>query len=182
MAWGKTMSRYCSSQLVLALCALLFLLPVAAQAQFIIEFTDGNRITVSNYKEEGQKIKIHTLEGWFAFRKEDVARIIDLTTGKKVRSLDSPPDTKAASPAEMKEKAKPQTVESEPAPEKNKALTEIETRSTLELLKEAASYLGTTSLQDLFERVKGGVFQLRYVLALLLGVKVLKIFFSAGIR
>jgi hypothetical protein len=174
MAWGKTMSRYCSSRLVLALSALLFLLPVAAQAQFII--------TVSNYKEEGQKIKIHTSEGWFAFRKEDVARIIDLTTGKKVRSLDSPPDTKAASPAEMKEKAKPQTVESEPAPEKNKAITEIETRSTWELLKEAASYLGTTSLQDLFERVKGGVFQLRYVLALLLGVKVLKIFFSAGIR
>jgi len=52
----------------------------------------------------------------------------------------------------------------------------------LELLKEEASYLGTTSLQDLFERVKGGGFQLRYVLALLLGVKVLKIFFSAGIR
>ena len=168
------MSRYCSSRLVLALSALLFLLPVAAQAQFIIEFTDGNWITVSNYKEENQKIKIHTSEGWFAFRKEDVARIIDLTTGKKVRSLDSPPDTKAASPS--KEKAKLQTVESEPAPEKNTAITEIETRSTLELLKEAASYLGTTSLQDLFERVKGGVFQLRYVLALLLGVKVLKIF------
>ena len=36
--------------------------------------------------------------------------------------------------------------------------------------------------RHLFERGKGGVFQLRYVLALLLGVKVIKIFFSAGIR
>src|SRR5229473_5604189 len=162
MAWGKTMSRYCSSQLVLALSALLFLLPVAAQAQFIIEFTDGNRITVSNYKEEGQKIKIHTLEGWFAFRKEDVTQIIDLTTGKKVRSLDSPPDTKLAAPSQTPEKVEHQPAEPEKAPERSKALTKIETRPTLELLKEAASYLGTSwHLQDLFEQMKMGLFELR---------------------
>ena len=172
----------CSRRFALTLSALLFLLPVAARAQFIIEFTDGNRITVSNYKDEGQKIKIHTLEGWFAFRKEDVANIIDLTTGKKVRRLDSPPDTKPASPARIKEQEKVQTEELEPTPEKNKPLTAIETRPTLELLKEAARSLGTLSLQDLFERMKGGAFQLRYVVALLLGVKVLKLFFSAGIR
>ena len=172
----------CSSRFLLILSALLFLLPVAAQAQFIIEFTDGNRITVSNYKDEGQKIRIHTTEGSFAFRKADVANIIDLTTGKKVRRLDSPPDTKSASPAQIKEQEQSQTAESEPAPERSKPLTEIETRSTLELLKEAVDALGTISLQDLFERVRGGAFQLRYVLALLLGVKVLKIFFSVGIR
>ncbi|HEV8718256.1 MAG TPA: hypothetical protein VGX03_36245 [Candidatus Binatia bacterium] len=171
-----------SSRFVLTLSALLFLLPVAAQAQFIIEFTDGNRITVSNYKDEGQKIKIHTLEGWFAFRKEDVANIIDLTTGKKVRRSDTPPDSRSASPSETKEPVKSPPVDSEPAPERNKTLTAIETRPTLELLKEAVHSLGTLSWQDLFERVKGGAFQLRYVVALLLGVKALKLFFSAGIR
>jgi hypothetical protein len=176
------MSR-CSSRLILAFSVLLSLLPVAVQAQFIIEFTDGNRITVSNYKEEGQKIKIHTSEGWFAFRREDVANIIDLTTGKKARNLDSPQDIPSTSPSEMKEQAKPQIVESAPAPERSKALTKIETRPTLELLQEAASSVGTLpKFQDLFERVKKGIFEIRYVIALLLGVKVLKIFFSVGIR
>jgi hypothetical protein len=52
----------------------------------------------------------------------------------------------------------------------------------LELLKEAAHSLGALSFQDLFARVKGGAFHLRYVVALLLGVKVLKLFFSVGIR
>jgi hypothetical protein len=163
---------------------LLFFLPAAAQAQFIIEFTDGNRITVSNYKEEGQKIKIHTSEGWFAFRQEDVAQIIDLTTGKKVRSLDSPPDTKLTSPpAKIPEKMEHQPAEPEKTPERSKAITEIETRPTLELLREAASYFGTPPhIRDLFEQVKGGLFEVRYVIALLLGIKVLKIFLSASIR
>lgn len=171
-----------SSRFVLTLSVLLFLLPVAAQAQFIIEFTDGNRITVSNYKDEGQKIKIHTLEGWFAFRKEDIANIIDLSTDTKVRKSAPPPDNRSASPPETREPAQPPTVDSEPAPEGNKTVTAIETRPTLELLKEAAHSLGSLSFQDLFERVRGGAFQLRYVVALLLGVKVLKLFFSAGIR
>ncbi len=177
------MRRYCSSQLILVFSVLLLLLPAAAQAQFIIEFTDGNRITVSNYKEEGQKIKIHTSEGWFAFRQEDVALIIDLSTGKKVRKLDSPPDTTLTSPAKIPERAEPQPAEPEKTLERSKALTEIETRPTLELLREAVSSLGTTPhLKDLFEQVKGGLFEVRYVIALLLGVKVLKIFFSASIR
>ena len=177
------MSRYCSFRFILIFSVLLFLLPAATRAEFIIEFTDGNRITVSNYKEEGQKIKIHTVEGWFAFRQEDVAQIIDLTTGKKVRRLDSPPDTKSTSPTKTLEKAEHQPTEVEKTPEKSKALTEIETRPTLELLREAASYLGTPlHLQDLFEQVKGGLFEARYVIALLLGFKVLKIFFSASIR
>ena len=123
------------------------------------------------------------MEGWFAFRQEDVAQIIDLTTGKKVRHLDSPPDTKLTSPAKTLEKVEHQPLEPEKAPEKSKALTEIETRPTLELLREAASYLGAPPhLRDLFEQVKGGFFKARYVIALLLGVKVLKIFFSASIR
>ncbi len=177
------MSRYCSPQLILVFSVLLFLLPAAAQAQFIIEFVDGNRITVANYKEENQKIKIHTSEGWFAFRKEDVTQIIDLTTGKKVRSLDSPPDTKLAAPSQTSEKVEHQPAEPEKAPERSKALTKIETRPTLELLKEAASYLGTSwHLQALFEQVKMGLFELRYVIALLLGVKVLKIYLSVNIR
>jgi len=173
----------CSPRLILAFSVLLSLLPVAVQAQFIIEFTDGNCITVSNYKEEGQKIKIRTSEGWFAFRREDVANIIDLTTDKKARNLPSPQDMPSTSSAEIKEKAKPQIVESAPAPERSKALTKIETRPTLELLREAASSVGTLpKFQDLFEQVKRGIFEIRYVIALLLGVKVLKIFFSASIR
>jgi hypothetical protein len=170
----------CSSQLILVFSALFCLFPVVARAQFIIEFTDGNRITVSNYKDEGQRIRIHTLEGWFAFRKEDVANIIDLTTGKKVRRLASSPDLKSISPAQIQEKA--QTAESEPIPEKNTALTEIETRSTTELLQEATNSLSSISFRELFDRVKSGLFKVRYLLALLLWIKVLKMFFSIGIR
>lgn len=48
-----------------------------AYARFILEFTDGRKITVSNYEDLGQSIRVYTPNGSFAFRKEDVARIID---------------------------------------------------------------------------------------------------------
>jgi hypothetical protein len=51
---------------------------VPACAEFILEFTDGRKITVSNYKEIDQSIKVYTSNGSFAFRKEDIARIVNV--------------------------------------------------------------------------------------------------------
>lgn len=180
------MGRGRSLRILFVLGVLLFLLPVTAQAYFIIEFTDGTHITVSNYKEVGKTIKIHTQEGWFAFRKEDVAKIIDTNPNKGVRNLDVPADTKLTLPSEIKKKAEDQqqlALEQEQVQQKKTPLEEIRTRPTLSLLQEALSYLtGIPDMHDLFHRAKGMLFGLRYIFALLLGVKVLKIFLAASTR
>jgi len=175
---------------VLAFGALLLLLPVITQAHFIIEFTDGTRVTVSNYKEVGQTVKVYTQAGWFAFRKDDVARVIDTNPGKGRQSPDAPAETNLTSPSEIKKKAEYQqqlALEQQQAPEQTRQkkdhLQDIQTQSTFTLLKEALSqFLTAPDLGDLYQRVKEGLFGLRYIFALLLGIKVLKIFFSASIR
>ncbi len=186
------MSRGCFLFIVLTFGALLLLLSDIAQAYFIIEFIDGTRITVSNYKEVGQTVKVYTQEGWFAFRKDDVARIIDTNPRRGTRSPGIPAETKLTSPADIKKRAEHQqqsafTPQQAPGPEqarqKKDHVQEIQTQPTLTLLKEALSqFLTVPDVYELFHRVKGGLFQLRYIFALLLGIKVLKIFFTVGIR
>jgi len=176
---------------MLAFSALLLLLPVNTQAHFIIEFTDGTRIIVSNYKEVDRAVKVYTKEGWFAFLKNDITKIIDTNPHKGRRSLDTPAETKLTSPSEVKQKAEhqqqlalaQQALEQEQARQTKDHLQEVKTQSTSTLLKEALSQLLTIpDLQDLYQRAKAGLFGLRYIFALLLGIKVLKIFFSASIR
>lgn len=74
------MSEWLSYRAILGLSVSLVLLPVRAQAEFIIEFTDGRQVTISHYVEEGQTIKIYTSQGAIGFRKADVKQIIVVGT------------------------------------------------------------------------------------------------------
>ncbi len=78
------MRRCLSPQILLGLGVLLLALPVTAQADFIIEFTNGSRMTVSKYKEESATVKVYTAQGWFGFRKEDISEIIDISTDPRL--------------------------------------------------------------------------------------------------
>jgi hypothetical protein len=175
----------------LGVTALLLLTPVGAKAHFIIEFTDGTNITVSNYREIGQTVKVYTQQGWFAFRKEDIARIIDTTPKKGTRNQDALAETKLTSPVEVKKKAERQqfTIEQQQTPtqeqdrQKQSQLEKLKTESTFALLKQAFSqFMDFPDLGEVYQRIKGGLFSLRYIFALLLGIKVLKLFLTASIR
>ena len=64
----------------------LSLTPLFAQADFIIEFLDGRKVTVAHYFEEGQTIKIYTPQGTIGFPKAGVKRIVsvDENTGAEI--------------------------------------------------------------------------------------------------
>lgn len=61
----------------------VWILPLRAQADFIIEFPDGHKVTVGRYFEEGKTIKIYTPQGAIGFPKAEVKRIlsVDAKTG-----------------------------------------------------------------------------------------------------
>ena len=88
------MKRRFLAHLLLGLSGLLFLSTATAYAQFLIEFTDGQRIKVASYKEEGEQVTVYTPSGSFAFRKGDVKQIVALGKSPRVRP-EQPP--KAAS-------------------------------------------------------------------------------------
>jgi hypothetical protein len=80
------MGRRLSDRPLLGLGMLVFLLPVQAGADFLIEFTDGCRITVRQYVEEAQTIKIYTPRGAIGFRKADVKQIMAVSANQNVRA------------------------------------------------------------------------------------------------
>lgn len=157
------MHRRHSIRMLLLLGALLLFQPLTASAKYLIEFADGQRMTVSNYEETGETVKVHTSLGSFAFRKDDVVHITDLNPGQKkkpaaekVQRFVQPKteDTQIAVLAEQKPQNKPT-----PIP-------------------------GTHSkeMQDFMSQIEDGLFRMRYVFALIIGLKVFKIFFAASVR
>ncbi len=151
-------------RIIFVLSALLFLLPVSAHAKFIIEFADGHRMTVANYEENGDTVRVHTSLGSFAFQKKDIVKITDLDGGKKAKK---PVATAKASatpnPAPVKERLEP------PPVERSTKVPPSPTRHS-------------SPLEDVASQVEDGLFRMRYVFALVAGVKALKIFFAASAR
>src|SRR5215470_8200235 len=84
----------------------LWLLPLRAQADFIIEFLDGRKVTVAHYFEEGQTIKIYTPQGAIGFPKAGVKRIVsvDPNTGAETPLEASLGHHSAAASASAEEK------------------------------------------------------------------------------
>ncbi len=103
--------------------AALLLTPLRAQADFIIEFLDGRKVTVAHYFEEGETIKIYTPQGTIGFPKAGVKRIVyvDANTGAEIpleASLGHRPATASASAEEKNptmEKTRPKTGSGEKA-------------------------------------------------------------------
>jgi hypothetical protein len=66
---------------------MLLILPATqAWADFIIEFTDGRKVTVGRYVEEGETLKIYSTVGVIGFRKSDVKRITEVAANQSVGS------------------------------------------------------------------------------------------------
>lgn len=158
------MRRHTPLQIIFVLSALLFLSPVFAHAKFIIEFADGHRMTVANYEENGDAIRVHTSLGSFAFQKKDIVKITDLDGGKKARKT----------VATAKASAAP-----DPAPAKEHLELSPVERSTKALPSPTRD---SSPLKDVASQVEDGLFRMRYVFALVAGVKALKIFFAASAR
>ena len=56
----------------------LLLSPLAARAEFLIEFLDGHTVTVGQYFEEKSVIKVYTPQGSIGFPKSEVKRILSV--------------------------------------------------------------------------------------------------------
>ena len=157
------MRRYRPLPLVLALSALLLLVPPApVQAKYIIEFADGQKMTVSNYQDTGKMVKVYTSLGSFAFRKDDIVRITDVTPEKQEGT--EPPIKQA--------QRKPTPKFEEPS-----TLASAQTET-----KKPSGFNNSPEMQDFVVQVEDALFRMRYVFALIVGLKVFKIFFAASAR
>lgn len=162
------MNRYHPFRVILLLGALLLLHPLTASAKYLIEFADGQRMTVSNYEETGDTVKVYTSLGSFAFRKNDVVHITDLNPGQKKK-----PVAEKEQPSSIQAQAKPiVTVTPAPALEEKKP----------EPKPMHAPGTRSKEMQDFVSQIEDGLFRMRYVFALIIGLKVFKIFFAASVR
>lgn len=153
-----------SLRTTLGLCALLCLLPISAHAKFLIEFADGHNMTVANYEEQGNTVKVYTSLGSFSFQKSDITNITDLDAGKKAKK---PAVTAKARPLPSPSAAKEPEA---PAPEKRSTSTPQKGQKN------------SSPLEDVASQVEDGLFRMRYVFALAAGLKTLKIFFAASAK
>ena len=142
----------------------LLLVRDSAYAKFTLEFTDGRKITVSNYKEVGQTVTVYTSNGSFAFRKSDIARIIDIESPqpKPTRPMQAPAYTPPPAPQPTEERP---TVSSPLIP-----------RTTTH------DPLPLPDWDVMFGFVAEGVYRARFFIALFAGLKVLQFFLPASIR
>src|SRR5713226_5529455 len=83
--------------------------PIQAQADFIIKFTDGGQVIVHRYAEEGQTIKVYTPQGTISFRKDEVSSIIEMGASQ---SMSVPLETVSAVSAPSAEVSAPSSPES----------------------------------------------------------------------
>ena len=147
-------------QVAIVVMALLVLGRVSAHAAFTLEFADGRKMTVANYQENGQYIKVYTLNGSFAFRKEDIVRIV---------SIEQQPSTSPARP--MTDAPLPATRHEESSQAPPAAMTR---RAALHQVPPPLP-----SWADMSDFALEGVYRGRFVIGLLVGFKVLQFFLSA---
>jgi len=160
------MYRYHPFRIILLLGALLLIHPLTASAKYLIEFADGQRMTVSNYEETGDTVKVYTSLGSFAFRKNDVVHITNLNPGQKKK-----PVAEKENPSSIQAKQDPPPT---PAP-----VVEVKKPDPKPTPHPATQ---SKEMQDFVSQIEDGLFRMRYVFALIIGLKVFKIFFAASVR
>lgn len=172
-------------RLLLGLWGFFFLsLATAANAQYLIEFTDGRRMTVRSYKDEGEKVTVYTPSGSFAFRKGDIKHIETLgepiakPTGTERLDMPAqverpePPPAPALAPATPAQAKKGKKVEHEtPAPSDDPTPAEQLWASLREI-----------SMANVWDSVQSSLYQLRYLVGLLAFGKLLKVFLLASAK
>lgn len=157
------MRSFRSVQFPLVVAFLLCCNYVPAHAKFILEFTDGRKITVPNYKEIGASIRVYTPNGSFAFRKEDIVRIVNVRPEPP-----RPPAQPATHPPQVSSRQE-ETFASVP--------TAVTTQHPLrEALPPAPGW------DEAVDLAAEGIYRARFVIGLLVGLKVLKMVFAASFR
>ena len=167
------------SHLLLGLCGVCLLLLTTADAQYLIEFTDGRRMTVPSYKDEGEKVKVYTPSGSFAFQKGDIKRIKTLRDPQAKR-----PEAKALDmPARIApKKPEPAPVVAQAELAKTQKLTPKASLSDLTPTDQLWDALSQVQMGNFFDFVKSSLYQIRYLIGLLAFGKILKIFLIGTVR
>ncbi|MEW6300421.1 MAG: hypothetical protein AB1671_22235 [Thermodesulfobacteriota bacterium] len=78
------MRRVLLSRFVFGLGVMLPLLPAKGSAEFVIQFTDGRQVTVGQYVQEGETVKIYTSHGVIGFRKKDIRSIAEIDASRSM--------------------------------------------------------------------------------------------------
>ena len=148
------------------LAALLFFPQASAHAKFTLEFTDGRKITVSNYEEMGQTVKVYTSNGSFAFRKNDIARITNQEPLQAKRPAPAPAYTLAPTAA-------PEPQPTAERPTVSAPVTPLASTHDTPLFP---------GWDDMFGFVTEGMYRARFFIALFAGLKLLQFFLPASLR
>ena len=143
------------------LSVILLLTQESAHANFILEFTNGRKVTVSNYEEIGQNVKVYTPNGSFAFRKEDIVHISDMRQPRP-----TPPAQPAASLHSTTQ------IETSPAPPS----TSMPTTAAPVPLPSLPGW------EEMAGVVMEGLYRGRFFVALFVGLKALQFFLPTSFR
>jgi len=172
MAQGEnTVRDFCFVQVTVVIAVLLLLERASAHAKFILEFTDGRKMTVSNYKEIGQSIKVYTPNGSFAFRKEDIVRVVDTDQNqpqpKSIRDAEVAPRPMVVTPSAL---ARQEETERMP-PNLPRVVNAQDSLPSLHI------DWGVTA-----DLAMEGLYRGRFVIGLLIGLKALKVLLASSFR
>lgn len=179
------MPRLFFARLLLGLWGSLFFFIATADAQFLIEFTDGRRMKVASYREGGEQVTVYTPSGSFAFQKGDVKHIVALSKSPRVPH-EQPP--KAASvparyPAKRAGLGTREAGAAKAAAEENPTVQKppgaLRGATVTEELRNA---LQGQTLWSRLQPLSDWLFQLRYLIGLLAFGKLLKMFFLFSAR
>jgi hypothetical protein len=143
------------------LTVILLFAQESAQAKFILEFTNGRKMTVSNYEEIGQNVKVYTPNGSFSFRKEDIVHISDLRQPRP-----TPPAQPAAAPHPTTQ------IEASPAA----PVTVMPKAAAPDPLPSIPGWDGVAGV------VMEGLYRGRFFVALFVGLKALQFFLPTSFR
>jgi hypothetical protein len=179
-ARGTIMKRLFFPRILLGLWGLLFLSIATAHAQFLIEFTDGRRMQVPSYKEEGEKVRVYTPSGSFAFRKSDIKRVVTLGERAVTTETEGKPITEPCQQVVVRKRPEPLPLVAEAVVEKTVAEPQPDgNRTSTDQLWDSLRQVHIWSIMDF---VKSWLYQVRYLIGLLAFGKLLKLFLIGSVR
>lgn len=127
----------------------LWLVPVSAGADFIIELRSGRQVTVERYQDDGQKIVIQTALGSIGFRKDDVKQITEVGDNQGLKAPLGEAMDRPATPTASEEQPVRRGATEAGAGESGKAAQDAETK------KEMLSPAQITQVDQQFQQVNG---------------------------
>jgi hypothetical protein len=153
-----------------AIVGILLLTEGVVHAKFLLKFTDGRKMTVTNYREEGKSVTVYTLNGSFSFQKKDIVQIVNLDPTQKSAETSSHLAGSATVPPII-----------EPAPIAKPQERKVAPSSLVVAAQESLPSF-SSEVEDVFDFVKTGLYRARFFVALFVGLKVMQFFLPASLR